>query len=448
MAHIQLSLVSLLVLCALGMPARGDENTEPSPLRFWRSERQAAQRDLEQALLNLPSRQSLAAVHEMVSSQPHVAGSDGDLKVIEKLALSYERLGLEVEKHEFWAYLPRPISAELEIIRPEHLALELRESAVEGDNFAGHQDLDFGWNAYSASGEVTAGVVYANYGTRADFERLEELGIDVSEKIVLARYGGNFRGYKVKFAQQAGAAGVVIYSDPEDAGYVRGLMYPEGGFANASYIQRGSLKTLPYPGDPLTPFHPAERDAERLDPADVALPRIPVQPIGWGAAQEILSRMRGPVVPEEWQGGLPFNYHLTGGEDLILRLAVEQEARITPTFNVVGRLTGARYPDELVIVGSHHDAWSFGAGDPNAGTIVVYEVARAFAELAKRGIRPDRTLLFANWGAEEQGIIGSVEWVEQHREALSANAVAYINLDGAAMGPQLSASAAPLLRSW
>ena len=223
-------------------------------------------------------------------------------------------------------------------------------------------------------------------------------------------------------------------------------MYPEGGWANDSYIQRGSILVLPYSGDPLTPFEAATRDAERLDPADVALPSIPVQPVGWGAAGEIFRRMTGPAVPEEWQGALPYNYRLSGGDELRLRLRVDQAASLVRTENVVGTLRGARHPDQLVIVGSHHDAWSFGAGDPNAGTIVVYELARAFSELARRGWRPDRSLVFANWGAEEFGIIGSVEWVEAHRRALGAGAVAYINLDGAAMGPNFGASAAPLLK--
>jgi N-acetylated-alpha-linked acidic dipeptidase len=445
-ARLRISLASLLLLCVSGEAAPSDEGGASDPARFFSPSRQSAQLEIEQALLDLPSRDSLAAVHELVSSEPHVAGSPGDLRVIEKLALAYERLGLEVERHQFWPYLPRPIAAELEIVTPDRVALELREKVVAGDDYIAHESLGFGWNAYSGSGEVTAGVVYVNYGTRADFDELAKLGVDLSGKIALARYGGNFRGYKAKFAEEAGAAGLVIFTDPKDAGYVRGLMYPEGGFANESYIQRGSLKALLYSGDPLTPFEPALEDAERLDPDTVALPRIPVQPIGWGAAQEILSRMEGPVVPEAWQGGLPFNYRLTGGDELRLHLSVEQERRITPTFNVVGKLTGSRFPDEWVIVGSHHDAWSFGAADPNAGTIVVYEVARAFAELARRGIRPERSLLFANWGAEEQGIIGSVEWVEEYRDLLAANGIAYINLDGAAMGPELGASAAPLLK--
>lgn len=447
--------VSLCAALAWGVGSTADESSESgvpavSPpadsLAAFRPSRHRAERELEQALLALPSAESLAATHEMVSSRPHVAGSAGDLAVIEKLATSYERLGLEVERHEFWAYLPRPVEARLTIVAPERLELPLTERPVDGDPYVGHDGTDFGWNAYSAEGDVTAPVVYANYGRREDFERLRELGVEVEGKIVLARYGKIFRGHKALFASRAGAAGLVLYNDPEETAYVRGLMYPEGGWANDSYIQRGSILVLPYAGDPLTPFEPATLDAERRLPSSVDLPSIPVQPVGWGAAREIVSRMSGPPVPPDWQGALPHNYRLSGGDELLLHLRVDQEAGLTRTANVVGTLRGARYPDQLVVVGSHHDAWSFGAGDPNAGTIVVYELARAFAELARRGWRPDRSLVFANWGAEEFGIIGSVEWVEAHRAALEAGAVAYINLDGAAMGPDFAASAAPLLK--
>jgi N-acetylated-alpha-linked acidic dipeptidase len=332
------------------------------------------------------------------------------------------------------------------VVAPESVPLPLREDPVAGDPYSRHPGLSFGWNAYSGSGEVTEGVVYANYGRKEDFERLAALGVDVRGKIVLARYGGNFRGYKAKFAEAAGAAGLVVYTDPRDSGYFRGLMYPEGGWANPSYIQRGSILTLPWRGDPLTPFAPATRDAKRLDPEEVPLPRIPVQPVGWRAAKEILGRMKGPPVPEGWQGALPFTYRLTGGDGLRVRLKVVQEREVVRTVNVTGTLVGTKHPEQLVVVGSHHDAWGFGAGDPLSGTILVLESARCFAEAAKAGFRPARSLVFAAWAAEEYGIIGSVEWVEAHRERLSENCVAYINLDMAAMGPKFSASAAPALQ--
>ncbi len=417
----------------------------------------------EEHLDGIPSAERLADWHERFASVPHVAGSEGDARLIEKMAGYFDSMGLEVETHRFTTYLSKPISAKIQIVaEPETqsadsrifspspaalpLSLPIREPAVEGDPYMSHPDLDIGWNAYAGSGDVTAEVIYANYGTLEDFYQLRRLGIDVSGKIVIARYGGNFRGFKAKFAEEAGAAGLIIFTDPGDSGYAKGLTYPEGGWAGAGYIQRGSLKTLPYSGDPLTPFEEAHADAERLDPDHVALPLIPVQPIGWGAAFQILRRMTGEPVPNEWQGGLPLTYRL-GGPGLEVRLKVEQTRELVETANVLGVLPGTTRPDEWVVVGSHHDAWSFGAGDPNAGTILVFEAARAFADAAKSGLRPDRTVVFANWGAEEFGIIGSTEWVEGRREELLEKAVAYINLDGAAMGTKFSASASPSLKA-
>ncbi|HUO87440.1 MAG TPA: M28 family peptidase [Thermoanaerobaculia bacterium] len=409
--------------------------------------RRAAQQVAEASLRGAVDPTRLRSWHDLLSSRPHVAGSPGDRAVIDALAREMAAMGLEIEVQELELYLPRPVRAELTVVAPERVPLELQESAFAEDPWSGHPELDFGWNAYSGSGTAEAGVVYANYGTKEDFARLAELDVEVHGRIVVARYGRNFRGYKALFAERAGAAGLVIYSDPEDAGYVRGRMWPAGGWANGTAIQRGSVLTLPYPGDPLTPFAAAlagDGAVERLDPATVAFPTIPVQPIGWQAASEILSRMGGPAVPEEWQGALPFNYRL-GGDELRLRLRVEQERRLVRTANVVGTLPGARFPEELVIVGCHHDAWSFGAGDPNAGSILVLEAARVFAEAARAGRRPDRSIVFAHWGAEEFGILGSVEWVEAHAARLAENAVAYVNLDMAAMGPRFRASATPSL---
>jgi len=437
--------------------AAEDTASAPDPLRWFRPERRAAQERLEQFLLEAPSPEKLRRFHDALSSAPHVAGTPGDRKVIEWLAAEMAAMGLEVERQELWLYLPRPVKAEVEITAPAPISLPVQEAVLPEDPYSGHPDLTFGWNAYSASGEVEAGVVYANYGTKGDFEQLAELGVEVEGKIVLARYGRNFRGYKAKFAQEAGAVGLLMYLDPERNGYVRGRMWPVGGYAHPSSIQRGSILTLPYPGDPLTPFVPAVEAAERLDPEAVAFPQIPVQPVGWEAAQQILSRLQGPPVPEAWQGALPFNYRLgaaaqeedTAGADpgVRVRLAVEQDRGLARTENVVGVLPGATHPEEWLIVGCHHDAWSFGAGDPNAGTIVVLETARAFARAAEQGMRPARTLVFAHWAAEEQGILGSVEWVEAHREELAGKAVAYLNLDMAAMGTELGGSASPTLET-
>lgn len=416
----------------------------------WPEDERADQIRLERRLNAVPDPDRLRAWHDLLASEPHHAGSRGDARTIDRLVEAFESMGLRVTKHEIWPYLAQPLDASVAIVSPVQMELPLRERELAEDPFTGHPELTIGFNAFSGSGEAAGRVVYANYGRLEDFETLERLGVDLEGAIVIARYGGNYRGYKAKFAQEAGAAGVLIYSDPRNSGYMRGLPYPEGGWNNETSIQRGSIITLAQPGDPLTPFIPAVKDADRLDPEAVALPRIPVQPIGWGAAREIMSRMAGRALPRElvgdWQGGLPFAYRLEGGPDLRVRVAVRQSRQITRTANVIAELPGARFPEEKIILGCHHDAWGFGAGDPLAGLIVLMETARSFAELAKDGFTPDRTIVFACWGAEEMGIIGSTEWVEAHREDLAKNAVAYINLDMSAMGPNFWASSAPALK--
>jgi N-acetylated-alpha-linked acidic dipeptidase len=397
-------------------------------------------------LIALPAAEHLRAWHDLVSREPHVAGRPGDARVVDALARALSDLGLEVERQELRLDLPFPVRAELEITAPRRLRLALKEDVLPGDAYSRDPNIDPGWNAWSGRGEAAGSVVYANYGTREDFARLKALGVEVRGHIVLVRYGKVFRGDKARDAEEAGASGLVIFTDPKDSGYGAGPAYPEGGWANPSQIQRGSILDLPYAGDPFTPFVPATADAQRVDPATVPFPKIPVQPIGYRAAQEILSRMQGPAVPSGWQGGLPFAYRLTGGDALRVRLRVEQELRPVTTANVLGVLRGARFPEERVIVGSHHDAWTFGAGDPGAGTIVVLELARAFAEAARAGSPPDRTIVFANWAAEEFALIGSTEWVEAHEAELGSSAVAYLNLDAAALGPEFQAAASPSLK--
>ncbi|MEM6704396.1 MAG: M28 family peptidase [Acidobacteriota bacterium] len=403
---------------------------------------------------NVPPRQLIEEVsperlfewHDMVASIPHMAGTPGDEKVVNALVDAFTKMGLEVEAHPIWTYLAYPVSAELEIVSPERKSLPVKEQSVKDDDHPNDEGQTIGFNAYSGSGEATGEIVYANRGTKEDFERLEKLGVEVEGRIVIARYGGNFRGYKAKFAEAAGAIGLIIYTDPDDSGYRQGLPWPEGGFANESYIQRGSIMTLDYSGDPLTPFREASENAERLDPAEVALPTIPVQPVSWSAAHEIMQHMKGPEVPNDWQGGLPFRYRLTGGSDLSVRLNVQQIREIRKTHNVVATLRGSEEPDRFVVLGGHHDSWSHGAVDPTAGLITILETAQLMSDLARQGERPRRSVRFAAWGAEEYGIIGSVEWVESRLEEIVENAVAYLNLDGSAMGPQFWSSSSPSLQ--
>ena len=411
------------------------------------------------------SRTELAAMHTLLAVEPHVAGSVGDAREIERIAKAFVDYGLVVEIDRLELLLPRPKESVLEIVDAEFpasadgtiaprrgvLPLAITEPNLAIDPQTAHPDLNVGWNAWSGSGDVEAAVVYVNYGTREDFAQLASLGVDTKGKIALARYGGNFRGYKAKFAHDAGFAALVIFTDPADTGSGQGGVWPEsGGWANDTCIQRGSLLTLPYPGDPGTPGRKSVAGIVRA-PTEELLPKIPVQPIGYAAAREILSRMKGAIAPASWIGGLPCAYRLTSDASesdvgVRLRLKIVQERVVQSTANVIARLEGATIPEEFVVVGCHHDAWCFGAADPLAGTICMMESARDFALLAKEGKRADRTIVFAAWGAEEYGIVGSTEWVEGLERELSARCVAYINLDMAAMGLKPSFAASPWLR--
>ncbi len=444
------------VIAALGQP---EAAPVPSSLRCFTDAERSAYLAYEKNLLASPTRDVLLGWHQMLAAEPHIAATPGDAKVIASIEAEFKKMGegLEgwtVEVDEFWAYLARPIAAELEIVGPDKLALDLREKAVASDPSAAAAAGEFAYLAYSGSGEVTGEIVYANYGTKADFAVLKARGVEVKGKIVLCRYGGNYRGYKVKFAEEAGAAGVLIYTDPADSGFGKGEVYPTGTWSNECCIQRGSLLVTGYQGDPLTPGVPATKDAIRMDPKDVTLPKIPAQPIGYGAAGEILTRMKGEPMPADlapWVGGVKAEYRLTGGPDLKVRLKVEQKREVVRSANVVATLRG-RGPakeeaDRAVIIGCHHDAWNCGAADPTCGTITMLAAAEAFTKQARAGKRPVRSVVFAAWGAEEQGIIGSTEYVEKHRAFLLTNGVAYLNLDMASMGPQFGSAASPELKT-
>ncbi|MBL9002305.1 MAG: M28 family peptidase [Phycisphaerae bacterium] len=439
MTHQLLSFSGSMTLASICLAQSG------ASLSSFPPEARAAYVEYEKALFEEARPDRLRETHILLAQEPHIAGTEGDARTIERIAGIFRELNLEVEIHTIWPLLAEPISAEVQIIAPDTVNLDLKEVPLREDKYSSQATI--GWNAYSGSGEAAGEVVYANYGRKQDFETLRRLGIDCTGKIVVARYGGNYRGFKAKFAEAAGAAGLIIFTDPADSGYMKGLTYPEGGYANDCCIQRGSIMTLGYQGDPLTPGIEATRDAKRRDESEVALPRIPVQPMGYGPVKEILSRMKGQAVPDGWQGGLPFTYRVTGGDELRVRMRVEQKREIKKTANVVATLRGATHPEQLVIMGAHHDAWNHGAADPLCGTIAVIESARAFSKLAAEGKRPARSVVFAAWGAEEFGIIGSTEWVEANRANLMKNAVAYINLDMASMGPQFGGAVSPSMRA-
>jgi N-acetylated-alpha-linked acidic dipeptidase len=387
-----------------------------------------------------------------LTRDPHLAGSKANERVRDYMAESMKKAGWKVEIYPYDVYLPiGPGPSAVEIVTPRRIPLNRQENILKEDPFSAHPDLQPGWNAFSGSGDVTAEVVYANFGRKEDFEKLKSMGVEIRGKIVIARYGGNFRGYKAKYAQEYGAAGLIIYTDPADSGYARGLVYPEGPFFNESTIQRGSLLTLDFTGDPLTPFEPAlpldgSTKIARRDPAQTAFHQIPVLPLPYGAAMEIFKYMKGRPVPAGWQGGLPFTYRLEGGPELRMRLQVQQKKDFVRIHDVIGTLPGKDFPDEWIILGCHYDAWAFGATDPNSGTAMMLALAETLGKMTKEGLAPSRSILLAHWDAEEQGVIGSTEWVEQMKKTLDARAVAYINLDGAVSGRDFGASSAPSLK--
>jgi N-acetylated-alpha-linked acidic dipeptidase len=445
----RLIVVILFSLLLAANPTQARQAAEPagfSPTRV------TAQLEAEQWLVGLNTAETFRNHLYALTREPNVAGTPGNQRVIEYLDEIMSQAGLSVARYEYDVWLAEPGEVSIRLVSPVEIQLPNTERAYAQDPDSGHPALTHGWNAYSGSGDITAEIVYANYGRREDFAKLEQMGIDLTGKIVLARYGGNFRGYKAKFAEAAGAAGLIMYTDPANGGFVNGLVIPDGIFSNETAVQRGSLLTLDYFGDPLTPFEPAlpldgDRPVDRKQPSEVGLHTIPVAPIGYGAAQEILSRMQGEPVPDDWQGGLPFTYRVTGGPDLMVNLNVNQPQGIKRITNVIGSIEGRSRPDEWIILGSHFDAWGFGATDPNSGTAMLLTLADALGEMVQNGYRPERSILIAHWDAEEFMLIGSTEWAEDLREVLGAGAIAYINADMSVTGPSFGASSSPSLKS-
>ncbi len=389
-----------------------------------------------------------------LTKEPHIAGSKANERVRDYMADVMRKAGFQVEIFPYDIYLPvMPGTAAAELVTPIRLPLNNKEYIHKEDPFSSDPNLPVGFNAYSGTGDVTGEVVYANYGRKEDFEKLKALGVSVKGKIVLARYGGNFRGYKAKYAEENGATGLIIFTDPGDSGYAKGIVYPEGPYYDESSIQRGSLLTLDWTGDPLTPFEPAlpldgKKKIVRKKPEEVkGMHNIPVLPLPYGSAKEIIGRMTGKAVPTGWQGGLPYTYRLEGGSELTVRVNVSQKREIQRVYNVVGTLAGSENPDQWIIAGAHYDAWAFGATDPNSGTAMLLSLSESLGKLSQAGYKPKRTIKIAHWDGEEQGVIGSTEWVEHFRDELDAKAVAYFNADGAVTGRSFGAASSPSLKA-
>ncbi|MCI0354555.1 MAG: M28 family metallopeptidase [Acidobacteria bacterium] len=423
---------------------------EPAAISGFRNP--AAQHKLEQQFLAVPDAAQAGEHLRILTAEPHIAGSPEDKKTAEYVAKVFREAGLETEIVEYKVWLNYPVEIRVQIEAPggvRHTAPT--EERVQDDPFQSDRRVVTAYSGFSPSGEVEAEVVYANYGRPDDFRKLKEMGLDVRGKVVLVRYGENFRGVKAYTAQENGAAGVIIYSDPADDGYFKGDMYPRGPWRPESAVQRGSIAYIfKYPGDPTTPgiaSVPALEDAKRTPPEQAAsLPRIPTTPLSYADARPILENLAGPESPRAWQGALPFTYHVGPGP-VRVKMTLKQDYAYRTIWNVIGKIRGREFPGEWVTSGNHRDAWVYGAVDPNSGTAGQLEAARALGALLKTGWRPRRTLVLGSWDAEELGLIGSTEWAEQHSKEL-AGAVTYINMDAAAFGPRFTASAVPSLKQF
>ena len=388
------------------------------------------------------ARRWLAALTE----EPHVAGTPAEKKVADYVLARFKEFGLDAELVRYDVFLNHPKHVSLKLISPVEEELALIEQPFDVDKDSSPEGMFPAFHGYGASGQADAQVVYVNYGSPGDFARLASLGISVEGKVALVRYGGAFRGLKVKEAQDRGAVGVLIYSDPEDDGYAAGDVYPDGPMRPESAIQRGSVLFLSHvPGDPSTPGWPSTQGAKRLTRAEMTnVPKIPSLPISYAEATKILRRLGGPRVPDDWQGGLPFSYHVGPGAARVA-MDVQMDEGLKPIYNVIARVRGSVEPEKLVILGNHRDAWTHGAVDPNSGTAAQIEVARALGAALKSGWRPKRTIVLASWDAEEYGLVGSTEWAEEHAADLQKNAVAYLNCDVAVTGPDLNMGGTPSL---
>lgn len=389
----------------------------------------------EEKFRAIPKAENLKESMRRLSAEPHHLGSVAGKRNAEWMRDQLKSWGLKAELEEFDVLFPTPKERVLELVSPEKFQAKLKEPVLTEDPDSGDADQLPTYNAYSGDGDVTAPLVYVNYGVPADYEQLAKMGVDVKGKIVIARYGGSWRGIKPKVAHEHGAVGCIIYSDPKEDGYYRGDVYPKGPYRNETGVQRGSVMDMPiHPGDPLTPGWGSTKNARRLAREEAkTLMKIPVLPISYGDALPLLKSLTGQVVPESWRGALPITYHVGPGASTV-RLKVVSDWKITTLYNVVARIEGSTYPDEWIIRGNHHDAWVNGADDPVSGMVAVLEEARAFGELLKQGWRPKRTIIFCAWDGEEQGLLGSTEWVEQHAEELKQKAVVYINSDSTSKG--------------
>jgi N-acetylated-alpha-linked acidic dipeptidase len=412
----------------------------------------AAEFAIESRFLAVPD-PKLAEEHlRILTKDPHMAGTPEDKATADYVAGKFREAGLDTEIVEYKVWINYPAEISVDMTGPTGVEMHgpTREHA-NSDPFQDDPRVVIPFSSMSPSGDLEADVVYANYGTPDDFDRLEKMKIDVRGKIVLVRYGQNFRGVKVFVAQERGAAGVIIYSDPADDGWRRGDKYPDGPWRPDTGVQRGSVGYMfEFPGDPTTPgiasipsLSPSERILPQLSPQ---MPKIPVTPLSYHDAWPILQHLAGPDSPREWQGSLPFTYHVGPGPARV-KMHLQQDYQFRTLWDVIGKVRGGELTDQWVVAGNHRDAWVYGAVDPNSGTAAMLEAVHGIGELLKSGWKPKRTLVFGSWDGEEEGLMGSTEWVEQNEKQLR-DAPAYFNMDVAVSGQKFGASAVPCLKQF
>ena len=390
----------------------------------------AAQRSLEQKFDAQLNASELRDWLKLLAAEANHVGAPHNKANAEFVQQQMRSWGWDAQIEIFNVLYPTLKQHSLELLAPTHFVASLKESAVEGDATSARTDAMAGYNVYGADGDVTAELVYVNYGMPEDYKELARRNVDVKGKIVIARYGGAWRGLKPKLAYEHGAVGCLIYSDPHEDGYAVGSVYPKGGWRPSDGVQRGSVLDIPVAsGDPLTPGIGATKDAKRLPIAQAkTILKIPVMPISYADAQPLLAALEGPVAPDNWRGSLPITYRMGSGPAKV-HLAIQSDWSLKPIYNVISRIPGAQSPDEWVIRGNHRDGWVFGAWDPLSGTVAMLAEAKAIGALLKTGWRPKRTLIYASWDAEEPGLLGSTEWAETHAEELQRKAVLYLNSD-------------------
>jgi N-acetylated-alpha-linked acidic dipeptidase len=437
--------VNGLLLSAL--PDAAAQTPETAVAGFTR-EHSTTERSVERRLKGVPSAAEERTVLRYLTAEPHPAGSARNHELAEYIADTWRRQGLEnVVIHRYDVLNSAPRSISLEMLRPVSYTASLREAAYDADPDTKNPHVRGGWVSMSASGDVTAPIVYAHGGNPEDYAVLEKNGIDVRGKIVLVRYSNpySYRGFKALTAEQHGAAGLLIYSDPAEDGYRPETAFPNGPRGPETHIQRGAITyDFRVPGDPLTPGWASVAGARRLNPQDAqSLPKIMATVISWHDAKPLLEHMGGPAAPAAWQGGLPLTYRL-GGE-AVVHFKTDMDTSVQPIYVVEARIIGAEFPDEWVALGNHRDAWEFGAVDPSSGTTALLGVSHALGDLLKTGVRPRRTLILCSWDAEEVALTGSTEWGEQFADELRRKLVAYLNVDEGVSGPEFAVSAVPSL---